>query len=83
MAHISAEDNNVRADALSRMRGRSLVDTVSECPSLSALLGPGKWVELDAAPWLALCDPKRDVDEPGREGFLQFWHELRSLLWPQ
>jgi hypothetical protein len=83
MTHISAKANE-RADALSRMRQTTLADTVkNECPSLSALLAPGMWLELDAAPWLALCDPKRDIDGLGEKSFVQFWHELRTLLRPQ
>ena len=80
MTHIPA-DKNERADVLSRMGKKSLVETVRECQGLSALLSEGMWLTLDAAPWLALCDPRRDIDGgAGGSNFLQFWLELKALF---
>jgi hypothetical protein len=80
MTHIPA-DKNERADVLSRMGKKSLVETVRECQGLSALLSEGMWLTLDAAPWLALCDPRRDIDGgAGGSNFLQFWQELKALF---
>ncbi len=79
MTHIAAEDNK-RADTLSRMGKKSLAETVRECEGLSALLGDGMWLTLDATPWLDLCDPRRDIDGNGGSNFLRFWLELKALL---